>query len=166
MSFLSSLTECLLDGLLKQEFLAAMFDRFRQADSSSTRSHGGLGLGLAIAKESAELQGRTVRATSEGLGKGPQFIISLAVRPILCRRQHRQFSGMRSVEWPKQSSLTLPGGARHCAVHVCTAISFVLCMKLAERLANESGVDLKISSGGGTRRVCGLWTFVCFPGIR
>lgn len=62
---------------IRPEFLAYVFDRFRQADSSRTRSHGGLGLGLAIVKQLVELHNGTVRAESEGEGKGAAFIVTL-----------------------------------------------------------------------------------------
>ena len=55
------------------EFLALVFDRFRQADASMTREHGGLGIGLAIAKELVELHGGTIRAESAGRGRGSTF---------------------------------------------------------------------------------------------
>ncbi|CAN5619426.1 hypothetical protein BH09PLA1_BH09PLA1_09090 [soil metagenome] len=59
------------------DFLPYVFDRFRQADASTTRRHGGLGLGLAIAKQLIELHGGTIRAKSAGSGQGSTFIISL-----------------------------------------------------------------------------------------
>ena len=55
---------------IKPEFLPHVFDRFRQADSSSTRRHSGLGLGLAIVKQLVEMHGGTVRAKSAGEGQG------------------------------------------------------------------------------------------------
>jgi signal transduction histidine kinase/ActR/RegA family two-component response regulator len=58
-------------------FLPHAFDRFRQADSSTTRTHGGLGLGLAIVRHLTELHGGTVRADSEGAGRGSTFTIEL-----------------------------------------------------------------------------------------
>lgn len=67
---------------IKQEFLAHVFDRFRQADSSLTRSHGGLGLGLAIVKQLVALHGGNVRAESPGEGKGASFIVSLPLAPV------------------------------------------------------------------------------------
>jgi CheY-like chemotaxis protein/anti-sigma regulatory factor (Ser/Thr protein kinase) len=62
---------------ISAEFLPYVFDRFRQADSTTTRKHGGLGLGLAIARHLVELHGGTVRAESEGAGTGASFIVTL-----------------------------------------------------------------------------------------
>jgi PAS domain S-box-containing protein len=59
------------------DFLPCVFDRFRQADASSTRRHSGLGLGLAIVKNLAELHGGSVRAKSPGEGQGSTFTIVL-----------------------------------------------------------------------------------------
>jgi CheY-like chemotaxis protein/anti-sigma regulatory factor (Ser/Thr protein kinase) len=62
---------------ISPEFLPFVFDRFRQADGTPTRMHGGLGLGLAIAKHLAELHGGSVQADSAGEGQGATFTISL-----------------------------------------------------------------------------------------
>src|SRR5581483_2507808 len=59
------------------EFLPFVFDRFTQADTSPTRGHGGLGLGLAIVRYLVELHGGSVRAMSGGRGMGATFVISL-----------------------------------------------------------------------------------------
>jgi CheY-like chemotaxis protein/two-component sensor histidine kinase len=58
-------------------FLPQVFDRFSQRDSSTTRVHGGLGLGLAISKQLVELHGGSIRVTSEGEGKGATFVVEL-----------------------------------------------------------------------------------------
>jgi PAS domain S-box-containing protein len=60
-------------------FLPHVFDRFRQADNSITRRHGGLGVGLSIVKHLVELQAGTVRAESAGAGKGSTFTLTFPI---------------------------------------------------------------------------------------
>jgi PAS domain S-box-containing protein len=72
------------------DFLPHVFERFRQADSTITRSSGGLGLGLAIVRHLAELHGGAVAAASDGPGRGATFTVTL----------------------PVASDLAVPGGAR------------------------------------------------------
>jgi CheY-like chemotaxis protein len=62
---------------ISPDFLAHVFDRFRQADSSTTRLHGGLGIGLAIVRHIVEMHGGTVSAASPGPGLGATFVVSL-----------------------------------------------------------------------------------------
>jgi signal transduction histidine kinase/CHASE1-domain containing sensor protein len=62
---------------IAREFLPYVFDRFSQADSTTTRHHGGLGLGLAIARHLVEIHGGTIRAQSRGEGEGATFTITL-----------------------------------------------------------------------------------------
>jgi len=59
------------------EFLPRVFDRFSQADTSTTRRHGGLGVGRALVRNLTELHGGRVTASSEGIGKGATFIVEL-----------------------------------------------------------------------------------------
>jgi len=65
---------------ISPEFLPHVFDRFTQADSSATRAHGGLGLGMAIVRHLVELHGGTVRAESAGKDQGTTFIVQLPIR--------------------------------------------------------------------------------------
>jgi signal transduction histidine kinase len=61
---------------ISPDFLPQVFNRFSQADSSKTRVHGGLGLGLALVRQLVELHGGTVSAESAGLGKGSTFAVT------------------------------------------------------------------------------------------
>jgi signal transduction histidine kinase/CheY-like chemotaxis protein len=63
-------------------FLPHVFERFRQADNRSTRVKGGLGLGLAIARNLVELHGGSIRAESEGVGHGALFAVCLPISPL------------------------------------------------------------------------------------
>ena len=95
------------------EFLPHVFDRFRQADQSTTRSFGGLGLGLSIVKHLVELHGGTVRAKSDGKGKGTSFVVELPLR--LQRRGEAE--GRAVNELPAESIDALqcePGSPRWC----------------------------------------------------
>ncbi len=67
------------------EFLPYVFDRFRQADASATRQHGGLGLGLGIVKHLIEAHHGSVTAASEGTGRGSTFTVRLPLRREVLR---------------------------------------------------------------------------------
>jgi signal transduction histidine kinase/CheY-like chemotaxis protein len=64
---------------ISPELLPHVFARFRQGDGSTTRQHGGLGLGLSIVKSLVEMHGGTIRAASDGVGKGASFVVTLPV---------------------------------------------------------------------------------------
>jgi PAS domain S-box-containing protein len=64
------------------EFLPQVFERFKQADSSSSRRHGGLGLGLALVRELVQLHGGSVSVDSDGIGLGSTFTVALPARPV------------------------------------------------------------------------------------
>ena len=82
---------------INPEFLPYVFDRFRQADSSSTRKFGGLGLGLSIVKHLVELHGGTIQATSPGEGQGATFTV------VLPLAEKENYSEAQAVEYALNS---------------------------------------------------------------
>jgi PAS domain S-box-containing protein len=79
---------------IKEAFIPHLFERFTQADSSITRSGGGLGMGLAIVKSLVELHGGVVSASSPGEGKGATFVVKLPISAI--RRDEKVGLGSRT----------------------------------------------------------------------
>ncbi len=77
------------------EFLPYVFERFRQADASFSREHGGLGLGLAIARQLVELHGGSITAASDGPGRGTTMTVALPLMAV-----HRPHDGPVSREKP------------------------------------------------------------------
>jgi signal transduction histidine kinase/CheY-like chemotaxis protein len=77
---------------IKATFLPFIFDRFRQADGTSTRKHGGLGLGLAIVRHLVELHGGTIHAESAGEGAGSKFTIRLPLAMTTERGKDRRMA--------------------------------------------------------------------------
>jgi signal transduction histidine kinase/CheY-like chemotaxis protein len=71
---------------IRRELLDAVFAPFQQADTSTTRRHGGLGLGLAIVKQLVAAHGGTVHAESDGIGQGARFVVELPARATAAAR--------------------------------------------------------------------------------
>ncbi|MBV8100782.1 MAG: MEKHLA domain-containing protein [Verrucomicrobia bacterium] len=96
---------------ISPDFLPYIFNRFQQADPSTTRRHGGLGLGLAIVRSLVELHGGSVRAKSGGIGKGATFIVTLPLTvfhppPDEGEREHPK---SRTGERPVAPDISLEG---------------------------------------------------------
>jgi PAS domain S-box-containing protein len=91
---------------IEPAFLPFVFDRFRQADATTTRRMGGLGLGLAIVRHIIELHGGKVSATSEGLGKGSTFIVVLPLRATAPEVGEVRPSSSKLVENPRRAVLS------------------------------------------------------------
>jgi signal transduction histidine kinase len=68
---------------INRRFLPHVFDRFRQAETTISRSHGGLGLGLSIARHLVELHGGSIEASSEGEGMGATFTVTFPLREVI-----------------------------------------------------------------------------------
>jgi len=93
---------------ISSDFLPFIFDRFRQADGTSTRNHGGLGLGLAIVRHLVELHGGAITADSAGEGEGATFTITLPLAPQ-SRTQRKKVTGrLRAAEVSQGHFTSLP----------------------------------------------------------
>ena len=86
---------------ISADFLPYVFDRFRQADASSTRTYSGLGLGLSIVKQLVELHGGNVQAKSGGESSGATFIVRLPLAPVRMEelREHPTAMRLSGADW-------------------------------------------------------------------
>jgi signal transduction histidine kinase/ActR/RegA family two-component response regulator/HAMP domain-containing protein len=80
---------------IPKEFLPFVFDRFRQADSSTTRAHGGLGIGLSIVRHLVEMHGGQVMVSSDGRGRGSLFTVHF---PMMCGELAQETTGTSTTE--------------------------------------------------------------------
>jgi PAS domain S-box-containing protein len=154
------------------DFLPYVFDRFRQADSTTTRTHSGLGLGLAIVRHLIEMHGGHVRAESEGAGRGATFTLELPVREVQVGMEEEVLAyqaGGDTAEFDSPASLTgisilvvddeadaralLRKILEQCGARVTTASSTVEALAALEHarpdvlvsdigMPNEDGYDL------------------------
>jgi PAS domain S-box-containing protein len=133
---------------ISPEFLPHVFDQFRQADASTTRKHGGLGLGLNIVRRLTEMHGGSVAAHSEGKGKGTTMTIRLPLPPLprLPLDGHRKPDSLHGltvlVIEGEQDTLCILGQA----VQACGA-AVILATSAADALAqlNQRKPDVLIS---------------------
>ncbi|HEX8335610.1 MAG TPA: ATP-binding protein, partial [Pyrinomonadaceae bacterium] len=111
------------------EFLPFVFDRFRQADMSYTRAHGGLGLGLGIARHLVELHGGTIEAASGGEGRGATFTVRLPMATVDASLSTGEINRPATAERRSDSGPVL-GGLRVLVVDdepdVCELLAVIL----------------------------------------
>ncbi|HXR98853.1 MAG TPA: PAS domain S-box protein [Terriglobales bacterium] len=117
------------------EFVPHVFDRFRQADSTTRRKFGGLGLGLSIVKQIVELHGGTVRAESNGEGRGATFIVELPIRAVALPEE--------DVELPRQlPALPSPEAIRLDGLTILVVDDEPDARRLVERVLSDAGATV------------------------
>lgn len=97
---------------IRAEFLPYVFERFHQADSATTRLHGGLGLGLAIVRHLVELHGGTVSVVSAGEGRGATFSVALPMRVELSLPRYESARAGTPPPEPAEVATTILAGVR------------------------------------------------------
>ncbi len=130
------------------EFLPFVFDRFRQADSSSTRKHNGLGLGLAIVRHLTELHGGTVTVTSEGHETGATFTVTLPLS-LIAESPVKALKEKTNGHKKPESSKTELSGIRVLIVDddidTCDMLTFALNLLGAETQSSNSVSEAFVS---------------------
>jgi PAS domain S-box-containing protein len=131
---------------ISPEFLPYVFERFRQADSGTTRRQAGLGLGMAITKHLVELHGGTIRAESPGEGQGTTFVLRL---PVMIVHNAEQLSG-DTAERQSSSDEALPQPAklkRLDGIHVLIVDDERDARELMTTILTQSGAVVTAASG-------------------
>jgi PAS domain S-box-containing protein len=130
------------------ELLPHIFDRFWQADSSISRQHGGLGLGLSIVKSLVELHGGSVRVKSPGTGLGSTFIVALPVSHVR-PDEAAQLGARRAKEVPQ--AMELPSLAGFTLLVVDDEPDGAA---LLARILTDRGAEVVIASNGDEALAC------------
>ncbi|HSD47339.1 MAG TPA: ATP-binding protein [Pyrinomonadaceae bacterium] len=149
---------------ISKEFLPHVFDRFRQADASTTRIHGGLGLGLSIVHQLVDLHGGSVSVFSEGEGKGATFTIHLPFVGVISNQKDAEsappanpdevntFNGLPSLEGLKVLVVDDEADTRELISEVLKEVGseVIACRSVAEALValEQHKPDILISDLG------------------
>ena len=131
---------------ISAEFLPYVFDRFRQADNTTTRRQSGLGLGMAITRHLVELHGGTIRAESPGEGQGSSFILRL---PVMIVHNAEHFSKVTAERRQSQGESHSPPTelARLDGVHVLVVDDEQDARELLVTILTQSGAFVTAASG-------------------
>ncbi|MDP9044453.1 MAG: ATP-binding protein [Pseudomonadota bacterium] len=125
------------------DFLPFIFDRFRQADGSSARRHGGLGLGLSIVRNLVELHRGTIRAASDGPGKGTTLVLHLPLLP-----PDTQAAAVPPLTAPADATPTAPGGPpapELQGAHVVVVDDELDSREMIGRILGERGARVRLA---------------------
>jgi signal transduction histidine kinase/ActR/RegA family two-component response regulator len=148
---------------ISPKFLPYVFDRFSQADSSSTRSHSGLGLGLGIVRNLVELHGGTVQAFSPGEGKGATFAVRL---PLLVAHHRENDQLVARLELPAVRTINRDF-ADLTGVSVLVVEDNDDSRKLLHTILTRSGAAVKVAENVATalRLLAGEWPDIVISDI-
>jgi CheY-like chemotaxis protein/two-component sensor histidine kinase len=127
------------------EFLPFVFERFRQGDATFSREQGGLGLGLAIAKELTELHGGSVSASSQGIGQGSIFTVRL---PLMIVHPSRPELERREQPRVDRQAPTLDVVPRLEGVHVLAVDDEADSLNLLRSVLEGAGASVTTSASG------------------
>ncbi len=135
------------------EFLPHVFERFRQADGSASRAHGGLGIGLSITKHIVELHGGTIHAGSVGQGQGAVFRVRLPISPLVSTT-----IGVARVPATKERDRSQPPAAGHAGTRVLVVDDEPDARELVAYVFEEAGMDVR-TAGSAAEALAALETF-------
>jgi two-component system CheB/CheR fusion protein len=139
---------------IEPEFLPFIFDRFRQADATSARSFGGLGLGLSIVRNIVESHGGSIRAESEGKGRGATFTMILPVGHALPET--------KDIRGVKEKQLRSPDSANLEGVRVIVVDDDLDTRDLLKVALSNAGAEVKTcSSSAEALRALKTWNADC-----
>jgi PAS domain S-box-containing protein len=129
---------------IEADFLPYVFERFRQADTATTRRQAGLGLGMAITKHLVELHGGTIRAESAGEGLGATFILKLPVMMIQHAEQSRKITAEQPPDEDRPPPVEL---SRLDGIHVLVVDDERDARELLTAILMQSGAVVTSASG-------------------
>ena len=127
------------------DFMPFVFERFRQSDATFSREHGGLGLGLAIAKQLAELHGGTISVSSDGVGQGATFTLKL---PLMIVHAAIADSGPREQPQRDRQAPALEVVPRLDGVHVLAIDDEPDSLNLLKTVLEGAGAIVTTSGSG------------------